>query len=71
MKHIFDPVEGGNLRAVLNILATALGASFAVAEVADEPWAKITLIALAALVGIVQAVTHSSAYGNIQIGDLP
>ena len=69
--YLFDPIEGGVIRSVIATVSVALGASFAVIGVADEAWAKIALIVLAALVGIVQTVTHGSAYGNVEIGDLP
>ena len=69
--YLFDPVEGGTIRSIIATISIALGAAFAVAEVADEPWAKIILIALTAVVGVVQSVTHGSKFGNVEIGDLP
>lgn len=61
---LFDPDAGGRLRAILNVIASACGASFAVAGVSGETWAQVVLIALTALVTVVQILTHGSDFGT-------
>ncbi len=65
---IFDPESGGVIRSLIAIVSSTLGAAFAVADVATEVWAQITLIVLASIVTVVQVLTHGTEVGNLPPG---
>lgn len=63
--NLLDPIAGGKIRAVLTIAASTFAAVVAVTGDATTTWAQVVLIVLAALMTIVQTLTHGTDIGDV------